>query len=106
MDLLSRLLLQPESGATPVPANAADFGFAEITQKEFDDLAALASSNHVIMRAIQAFAQIAKDSGDSVRAGWAGNGARDRVCANRQCDLVFAENLRRLRIRRLRRNRH
>ena len=71
MDLLSRLLLQPESGTTRVLANPAEFGFSEITQEEFDALAALASSNHVIMRALQVFAQMAKESGDSVRAGWA-----------------------------------
>src|ERR1700723_253531 len=71
MDLLSRLLLQPESGTTRVLANPAEFGFSEITQEEFDALAALASSNHVIMRALQVFAQMAKESGDSVREGWA-----------------------------------
>jgi hypothetical protein len=72
MSLLSQLLLRPES-TTQVPVNASpeDSGFAEITREEFDDLAALASSNHVIMRAIKAFAEIAKGSGDYARADWA-----------------------------------
>jgi len=69
MDLLSRLLLLPET--TSVPATAADFGVAEITREEFDDLVALASSNHVIMRAMKVFAEAARGSGDSARAEWA-----------------------------------
>ncbi len=71
MSLLSRLLLRPESGTTPVPANVADFGIAEITREEFDDLVALAGSNHVIMRAMKVFAEIVRNSGDSTRAAWA-----------------------------------
>src|SRR3984885_4684168 len=69
MDLLSRLLLRPE--AISVPATAADFGVADITREEFDDLVALASSNHVIMRAMKVFAEAARGSGDSARAEWA-----------------------------------
>jgi hypothetical protein len=71
MELLSRLLLRPEGGATTAAAKAEDFGIAETNRKEFDDLVALANSNHVIMRAMKAFAEIAKDSGDSARAEWA-----------------------------------
>jgi len=71
MSLLSRLLLRPESGTTQVPTTSADFGSAEITREEFDDLVALANSNHVIMRAMKVFAEIARGSGDSTRAEWA-----------------------------------
>src|SRR5579863_1079616 len=73
MDLLSRLLLRPESGTTQVPAKPKleNFGIAEINREEFDDVAALASSNHVIMRALKVFSEIAQNSGDFTRADWA-----------------------------------
>ncbi len=73
MDLLSRLLLRPESGTTQFPAKPSleNFGIAEINREEFDDLAGLGSSNHVIMRALKVFNEIAQNSGDFTRADWA-----------------------------------
>src|SRR5579863_4496974 len=63
MTMLSRLLL------TPNPAN--DAGIGEITHAEFDDMAALAQENHVIVRALNVFRRLMNEAGDSERASWA-----------------------------------
>jgi hypothetical protein len=42
-----------------------------ISQAEFNDLLAVAHSNHVIVRGMEVFRRITLDSGDEVRAGWA-----------------------------------
>jgi hypothetical protein len=71
--MLSRLLLQLERGNTPIaqrPA-AADLSMTEISREEFDDLLALANSNHVVVRGLEAFRQIAYNAGDLARAEWA-----------------------------------
>jgi hypothetical protein len=42
-----------------------------LNRHEFDDLVALASSNHVIVRGLEAFLDLVSDQDDPVRAGWA-----------------------------------
>ena len=73
MDLLSRLLLPTasdfETFARAMTALKADV-FA-LSREEFERLAALASSNHVIVRGLDAFLRITRDAGDSLRTSWA-----------------------------------
>lgn len=71
MTILSRLLLSSSTGA---PQNdAADDITAELTQltrEQFDRLAALASLNHVIVRAFDIARDLLVDAQDTLRADW------------------------------------
>ncbi len=67
LDLLSRLLFTPPS--SQAEALAADV--AAISRDEFDDLVTLANLNHVIIRGMEIFLEIARDAHDEVRAEWA-----------------------------------
>jgi Uncharacterised nucleotidyltransferase len=71
LSILSRLLLQPGKGNAPI--EDPDLSIAEISREEFDDILALANSNHVLIRGLEAFRQIARDTGDPARAEWAAN---------------------------------
>ena len=62
--LLSRLLL-----STPANSNAEDL--LEVTRAEFEGLTALSETNHVLMRALGVFRDLAQRAGDDTRAGWA-----------------------------------
>lgn len=62
--LLSRLVLAPQSDATEDES-------LRLTRAEFDSLAALAETNHVLVRGISAFREIAQHRGDEVRVQWA-----------------------------------
>jgi hypothetical protein len=68
LTILSRLLLGP--GDTPF-ASPASPDVTDITPEEFQDVLALAHSNHVVMRALEVFRQIAHKAGDPIRAQWA-----------------------------------
>jgi len=73
LDILSGLLLHPAEASpspTEIPAGP-DFRLSEITREEFGDLLALAQSNHVVMRGLERFRQLANDAGDTSRTGWA-----------------------------------
>ena len=48
-----------------------DSGITKISENEFNDLVALANTNHVVVRGLDVFLQIAKDAGDWRRAEWA-----------------------------------
>ena len=65
--ILSRLLLPPVTS----PQMPSDLGITNLTREEFDDLLALANSNHVVMRAFQVFHKMAKSAGDDRCAEWA-----------------------------------
>jgi hypothetical protein len=73
MDLLSRLLLPAASGyeafAHAMEEQKRDV--LSLTRSDFDELAALASSNHVIVRALEVFRRLAQDVHDETRAAWA-----------------------------------
>jgi hypothetical protein len=73
LSILSRLLLPPGNGKARIPQTPGDpdLHIADLSRKEFDDVLALANSNHVIMRGMEAFAQMAKDARDPARAEWA-----------------------------------
>jgi hypothetical protein len=94
--VLSRLLLPSNRGDASLSSTAAelDLGIAEISREEFEDMLALASSHHVVMRGFDAVLQIMRLAGDDNRAEWAATalaaeGARienamsflERVCA-------------------------
>jgi hypothetical protein len=71
--VLSRLLLPPVAGESQLPPTPAelDFGTAEISREEFDDMLALAQSHHVVMRGLDVFLQVMRRAGDDCRAEWA-----------------------------------
>jgi hypothetical protein len=72
LTILSRLLLAGRGDALSAPNVAqADPGITEISRQEFDDLVHLANSNHVIVRGLEGFRQVANSSGDRDRAEWA-----------------------------------
>jgi hypothetical protein len=48
-----------------------DSGITKISEEEFNDLVALANSNHVLMRGLEVFLRITEDAGDWRRAEWA-----------------------------------
>ncbi|WP_158748705.1 hypothetical protein [Acidobacterium sp. S8] len=70
MRKLSRLLLSPYDGLTSPTGLYSEF--AQISREEFDDLVALANSNHVIVRGMEIFLQIMNDAKDNLRSQWAG----------------------------------
>ncbi|HLY42707.1 MAG TPA: hypothetical protein VKR52_15940 [Terracidiphilus sp.] len=72
MTFLSRLLLAPRD----LKASARES--AELTREiqsldrpQFEDLLALAGSNHVLVRGMEAFLTLARDAGDRARIRWA-----------------------------------
>ena len=109
LNALSRLLLPPRSADAPLPFTAEDLGIAEISREEFDEMLALASSHHVVMRGLEVFLRIMRQAGDDGRAEWAATalaaeGARienamsflQRICATFQkqgYDLTVIKSL-------------
>jgi hypothetical protein len=75
MLLLSRLLLSPDFSRTGSSGktNVLDSELLNIGQEEFDQLAALACSNHVIVRGMDIFANAMRATNDARRASWAEN---------------------------------
>jgi len=71
--VLSRLLLPHGPGHAPFLRSAADLdcGIAKINREEFEDMLALASSHHVVVRGFDAFLQMMRRTGDNSRAEWA-----------------------------------
>ena len=62
MKVLSRLLLAPQT---------ANLQLQDLGREQFDSLVALASSNHVIVRAMQQIRAMMTDAGDAERVAWA-----------------------------------
>ena len=48
-----------------------DSDITQISEEEFNDLVALANSNHVVVRGLEVFLRLAEDAGDWRRAEWA-----------------------------------
>ncbi|HEY1902287.1 MAG TPA: hypothetical protein VGG56_07660 [Terracidiphilus sp.] len=73
MNLLSRLLLTVRDGHKPASSlmTGLEWEVRNIDRKEFDDLVALASSNHVIVRGLEVFLQMMHEAKDETRAEWA-----------------------------------
>jgi hypothetical protein len=70
--VLSQLLLPPGRGEA-IPAGPAELDsvIAEISREEFDDMLALATSHHVVIRGLEVFLRIMSRAGDDVRTEWA-----------------------------------
>jgi hypothetical protein len=71
LDLLSRLLLAARTHGEDFAFTRPDQRALQISRAEFDSLAALAETNHVLVRAFEVFRQITADAGDELRTGWA-----------------------------------
>lgn len=73
MVLLSHLLLSPTSmsASSPRTTNLLDSQITGISRADFDELVALASSNHVIVRGMEAFLDVTRSALDNSRAEWA-----------------------------------
>jgi hypothetical protein len=68
MAFLSRLLLLPSSERT---AAGLTSDVLNIARDQFEELAELANLNHVIVRGLGTFLEIAQNAKDDTRAGWA-----------------------------------
>ncbi len=73
MTLLSRLLLVRCNGDIPSSSVQDELraNIKNISREQFDDLVRLASSNHVIVRGLEVFLDIAREAEDGPRAEWA-----------------------------------
>ncbi|HEX3435807.1 MAG TPA: hypothetical protein VHT24_03495 [Pseudacidobacterium sp.] len=67
MDILSRMLLSPSNAS----ASSLTAELQNMQRQNFEALSALASTNHVIVRGMEAFRSIMIDARDDVRATWA-----------------------------------
>jgi hypothetical protein len=63
--------LPPSQSGAPLLFTAAELGIAEISREEFDEMLALASSHHVVMRGLEVFLQVMLQAKDEARAEWA-----------------------------------
>lgn len=71
MVTLSRLLLSRHAGDLSVPSDISlRSKITGMNREEFDDLAALANSNHVIVRAFQVALKMVQDAKDLTRVEW------------------------------------
>jgi len=72
MTLLSRLLLVPQAGDPSSPAMMElKSDIRNLTKVQFDELLALANSNHVVVRGLDIFLDIVLEVKDETRADWA-----------------------------------
>jgi len=73
LKLLSRLVLLPGKTGRTENAAAAELRkeVAGLSRPEFDCLVALAETNHVLVRGLEAFREIAEQAGDAIRTSWA-----------------------------------
>lgn len=72
VELLSRLLFQgcdPARSRTQKAALKAEA--VPLSRPQFDDLLELAQLNHVVIRGLDVFRELAREEGDTVRAEWA-----------------------------------
>jgi hypothetical protein len=90
MILLSHLLLSDRSGSEPYSGKSSllEAQIANIGREEFDQLVALANSNHVVMRGLATFIGIAGNAEDKNRVAWA-TSALDDERARIQNALLF-----------------
>jgi hypothetical protein len=71
LTILSWLLFPARNGGASVPGTVGSApAITEINRDEFEDLLALANSNHVIVRAFEVALEILRDARDEVRAEW------------------------------------
>ena len=85
MSILSSLVLSPDADS---PHLSAAGELLKMTREEFNTLAALAGSNHVIVRGFEVMRRIMLAAGDSDRAEWAATAIaeeRTRIATAVQC---------------------
>lgn len=72
MNLLSRLLLTPQDGNDSSSSTMAELNpdVRSISRHEFDSMVALASANHVVVRGLEVFCEIMRETKDEIRAEW------------------------------------
>ncbi len=70
LDVLSRLLLGRVGRGFSEPEGEG-CSLAKISRADFDGVVTLANSNHVVMRGLDVFLQLANNAGDKGRAEWA-----------------------------------
>src|SRR3569833_1581024 len=72
LDLISRLLItSADHVAAGTVAPELERSVLQISKVDFDALVALADTNHVIVRGLDAFRNITDKAGDAMRTGWA-----------------------------------
>jgi len=73
LKLLSCLVLPCENGLNRSPADNQDLKqeLLNLSRHEFDDMVELASSNHVVVRGLEAFLDLVSDEDDPIRTDWA-----------------------------------
>jgi hypothetical protein len=73
MTLLSRLLLVPGNGNASSSSEMAELhsNVRNIGREQFDDLVALASSNHIVVRGLEVLLNIVREAKDDSRVEWA-----------------------------------
>jgi hypothetical protein len=73
LNRLSRLLLPPKTVESSVSGSYAQLerDVVQLSRPDFDSLAALADTNHVLMRGFKVFRELAHEAGDEVRTSWA-----------------------------------
>jgi hypothetical protein len=73
LKLLSRLLLPARNGYRSLDSerNELRLELLNLSRAEFDDLLALADSNHVIVRGLEAFLDLIREQDDPIRKHWA-----------------------------------
>lgn len=82
LNLLSRLLLSSRTGGN-------DPDISKRTRAEFDSLVALSGTNHVLLRGIGAFRNLARQAGDELRTDWADTSlAAEQVRIDRAIPLL------------------
>jgi hypothetical protein len=79
MTLLSRLLLAPRGGSDSSSPMMRELKseLLGLSRQQFDDLLALANSNHVIVRGMELFLELMREAQDETRAGWAETALRN-----------------------------
>jgi hypothetical protein len=93
MLLLSRLLLSSSNGSASLNrAGLLDSEIANISGQDFDQLVALANSNHVIVRGMENFAAMMQARGDQARVQWAVE-ARAKELARIQNAIPFLHSI-------------
>ena len=95
LDFLSRLLLPPkaESAAAGQFFDALKRDVLQVSRSEFDNLSSLADTNHVLIRGLEAFKEIAVKAGDETRASWAEGGlSRERARIDNAISFLWQIN--------------
>jgi hypothetical protein len=72
LTLLSHLLIPPQPGSSDFDQHRSEVerDVTNLTRAEFDSLAALAETNHVVVRGLDAMRKITESRHDALRTGW------------------------------------